>query len=237
MHLRFAEFIHNTHNIPFVDKRGKPGSEVLFGQGHVVHLFPMQVIDEIFPYHALAVFQKILLAFAPHSRELFAPLLHFPYFPLIGEAHQADEQIEKQLILFIQVDCFQRLDEVSVCQMGYGLAVRRLHAVLLLQRVCHACLIYFADVETLCTAEYGRQYHFGCFGNQQEDGLLRRLFQQFQQFIGADLVQLFRQPYNGYLVSAFAGFQTEFTGDFIAFLCVDNRLSVFRSHFIQPMIQ
>lgn len=130
VHLRFAEFIHNTHNIPFVDKRGKPGSEVLFGQGHVVHLFPMQVIDEIFPYHALAVFQKILLAFAPHSRQLFAPLLHFPYFPLIGEAHQADEQIEKQLILFIQVDCFQRFDEVSVCQMGYGLAVRRLHAVL-----------------------------------------------------------------------------------------------------------
>ena len=50
-------------------------------------------------------------------------------------------------------------------------------------------------------------------------------------------MHLFRQPYDSHFISAFTGFQTEFTGDFIAFLCVDNCLPVFRSHCVQPMVQ
>ena len=37
------------------------------------------------------------------------------------------------------------------------------------KRVCYARFLYFADIETLCTAEDGGQYHLGSFGYQQED--------------------------------------------------------------------
>ena len=51
----------------------------------------MEIEYKVFADHALAVFQKVLLAFTSHAGNLFAPELHFPDFPLIGQSHQADK--------------------------------------------------------------------------------------------------------------------------------------------------
>ena len=64
----------------------------------------MEIVYKIFPYHALAIFQEVLLSFASHSGYPVAPLFHFFDFSLVGETHQADKQFEKELVVFTQVN-------------------------------------------------------------------------------------------------------------------------------------
>ena len=95
----------------------------------------------------------------------------------IQEAKNQNEQIKKEFVLFVQVDRLQCFDEVPICQMRYGLAVYGLYAILSLQGVCYARFLYFANIETLCTAEDSGQYHLGSFGYQKKYRFFRRLFQ------------------------------------------------------------
>ena len=126
----------------------------------------MQVVDKVFPYHPLTVGEQVFLAFAPHACHLLAPLLHFTDFPLIRKPHQTDKELKKQLILFIEMNGFKCFDKVSVGQMGDSHATALLYSIFFLKSVCYARFIYFADVKTLCTTQYGRKNHVGSFGNQ-----------------------------------------------------------------------
>ena len=151
----------------------------------------MQVVDEVLAGHALAVVQEVLLPFASHGSKLLAPLFHFPYLALVGESHQADKEVEEQFVLFVQMDGLQCFDEVSVCQVGYRLAVAGLHSVLLLQGFGYVGFFNLGNVEALRAAEDGGQYHFRSFGDEEEYRFLGWLFQQFQQLVGAYFMQLF----------------------------------------------
>ena len=105
---------------------------------------------------------------------------------------------------------------------------------------CPSCYVSFfnlGDVEALRAAEDGGQYHFRSFGNEEEYRFLGRLFQQLQQLVGADFVHLFGQPYDGDFVTSFTGFQTQLAGYLVAFLGIDDGLSVFGIHLVQPMVQ
>ena len=90
------------------------------------------------------------------------------------------------------MDGLQCFDEVSVCQVGYRLAVAGLHSVLLLQGFGYVGFFNLRNVEALRAAEDGGQYAFpGASEMEEEYRFLGWLFQQFQQLVGAYFMQLF----------------------------------------------
>ena len=87
------------------------------------------------------------------------------------------------------MDGLQCFDEVSVCQVGYRLAVAGLHSVLLLQASAMSASSILGMLKR-CVRLRMVGYHFRSFGDEEEYRF-RWLFQQLQQLVGADFVHLF----------------------------------------------
>ena len=62
--LSLGNFVADADYIPFVDKAGKVNGEIRFFAVHVIKVGQAEIVDKVFAYQALCVFEKCLLFFS-----------------------------------------------------------------------------------------------------------------------------------------------------------------------------
>ena len=74
-------------------------------------------------------------------------------------------------------------------------------------------------------------------GNEDEDRLCRRFFEQFEQFVGRRAVHLLRLPDDHHFVPVTVRFETEFMQDISALFLIDHALLGLHSKGFMPILQ
>ena len=70
------------------------------------------------------------------------------------------------------------------------------------ERLFHSFVVDAFHIDALCTADDGLEQLLRFFAYHEEDGALRGLFEEFQQFVGRGEIHPFGSPDNGDLVAS-----------------------------------
>ena len=89
-------------------------------------------------------------------------------------------------------------------------------------------------VDALCARTDGGDDAFGLVGAEEEEGLLRWLFEEFEHFVGARLVHQFGQPNDDDFIASLCRNQTHLAEDGFAFVGENLRLLVGNAHALFP---
>lgn len=172
------------------------------------------------------IVEEPFLLFTSYTCHPFAPCLQVFHLTLVGKSHQCLEHVEEELVLGVDTQHLQCFQPAAVRHASHPLRILLIESPLGDECLSDILVGNAFDIDTLYTAADSLQQPFRFLAYQQEDGLLRRLLQEFQYLVGTFDVHAFRQPDEAHLIAPLARLERQLADQCVALTCRDNRLLV-----------
>ena len=231
-----CQFIGDGGDVALVDEGRKFLRKRLFLGVHIAEGGLIDAQYEIFAQHALCILQVVAYGLAPSGFQFGCPNENLFYIQRPRQAHHACEPVEMALLLAALFGQFAQPRPTALRHARQQLQVVGRQVVACLGGVYQIGLVEWRHRHTLHTRQNGADNFVGFVGNEQKKCVFGRLFDNFQQVIGASFVQFFGVPHQHHLVFRFVGFQIQFADYLIALGGIDEPFFVLADT-RQPLVE